>query len=359
MESNGLPTTPELPEGGQSPFAYVHSSSFNELLTELRISLFVSTYQAGKLFAVRAGEQRVSILLRTFDQPMGLAVDPRRLVVGTRGQIWFHVNAPDIAPQLAPLGRHDACFIPRRSHVTGDMRIHELAWVGDELWFVNTRFSCLATLDDRYSFVPRWRPRFITRLAAEDRCHLNGLALEAGRPRFVTALGATDSPDGWRADKSTGGVIVDVKSGEVVASGLCMPHSPRVHGGRLWVLDSGSGRLLQLDVSSGRQLEIASFPGYARGLALLGNYAFIGLSKIRETSTFGGMPISERRGQLKSGIWVCDLRSGGIAGFLEFTAGVEEIFDVQVLVGARYPAVLGFQKDTLYSTFVVPAETDS
>ena len=28
----------------------------------------------------------------------------------------------------------------------------------DELWLVNTRFSCLATLDHEHSFVPRWRP---------------------------------------------------------------------------------------------------------------------------------------------------------------------------------------------------------
>ena len=153
----------------------------------------MSTYQANKLLVARAAGGGLSTLVRTFDRPMGLAADGRRLALGTRDQVWFLRNAPDIAPRVEPAGQHDACFLPRSCHVTGDIGVHELAWAGDELWVVNTRFSCLCTLHPDYSFVPRWRPPFVTALAAEDRCHLNGLAMVDGRPRYVTALGETDT----------------------------------------------------------------------------------------------------------------------------------------------------------------------
>ncbi len=335
-------------------FRYVHSLELPGIVSAHRISLFVSTYQAGKLVIVRAREGRTSTLLRSFEQPMGLTVDQGRLAVGTRNQVWLFRNAPDIAPQIEPVGRHDACFLPRASHVTGDIRGHEIAWAGDELWIVNTRFSCLCTLDPNYSFVPRWRPPFVTALAAEDRCHLNGLAMSAGRPRYVTALGETDAPDGWRTNKASGGCVIDVATGEVVARGLCMPHSPRMHAGQLWLLDSGTGSLVAIDERTGRHDTVARVPGYARGLAFHDRFAFVGLSRIRETSTFGGLPIAERPGELRCGVWVIDWHTGATAGFMQFEAGVEEIFDVQVLEGIRFPAVVGFQKETIHGAFVIP-----
>ena len=317
-------------------------------------TLFVTTYQAGKLVVVRACQGRVSTLLRTFDQAMGLAIDQRRMAIGTRFQIWQLRNAPDIARQIEPLGRHDACYVPRSSHVTGDIRCHEVAWAEDELWIVNTRFSCLCTLDADYSFVPRWHPPFVTAVAPEDRCHLNGLEIVGGQPRYVTALGETDEADGWRDRKATGGCVVDVASSQIVARGLCMPHSPRFYQDRLWVLDSGTGRLLVVEASTGRCETVAVLPGYTRGLAFCGRYAVVGLSRIRETSTFGGVPIAEKPEQLKCGVWVIDIVSGETAAFLEFAAGVEEIFDTRIATGIRCPAVVGMQKDTVHGTFVIP-----
>src|SRR5205085_9571131 len=143
-----------------------------------------------------------------------------------------------VAQKLEPVGKHDACYLPRQIHVTGDIDIHELGYAGDgELWLVNTKFCTLCTIDPDHSFNPRWRPPFVSALAPEDRCHLNGLALAGGAPRYVTALGATDAAAGWRADKARGGVLLEVPSGRVLAGGLSMPHSPRWHGGALWVLE--------------------------------------------------------------------------------------------------------------------------
>src|SRR5262245_8946772 len=335
-------------------FHYTQTDSFAPLLTQLNASLLVTTYQANKLLVVRAAGPGISTLVRTFDQPMGVAVDPRGLTIGTRNQIWTFRNAPDIAARVEPAGQHDACFLPRSCHVTGDIRVHELGWVNEELWIVNTRFSCLCTLHPDYSFVPRWQPRFITALTAEDRCHLNSLAVIDGRPKYVTALGESDTRDGWRPDKPHGGIVMDVESNEIVTRGLSMPHSARWHDGKLWVLESGRGRLASVDVATGRGQRIIELPGFTRGLAIQGPYAFIGLSKIREKSAMTGVPLAERRDELKCGVAVVDLRIGELAAMLEFQTAVEEIFDVQLLPGVRFPEVIGFQKDAIQHTFIVP-----
>jgi uncharacterized protein (TIGR03032 family) len=338
-------------------FRYTQTESFVALLRELGASLLVSTYQANKLLVVRAAGGGLSTLVRTFERPMGIAADGRRLTLGTRNAVWVLHNAPDLAPRVEPSGQHDACFLPRSCHVTGDVGVHEVAWAGGELWVVNTRFSCLCTLHPDYSFVPRWRPPFVTALAAEDRCHLNGLALVDGRPKYVTALGETDGPGGWRANKPHGGCLIDVPGGAVVARGLSMPHSPRWHDGRLWLLESGTGRLVLVDPATGRRQRVAEVPGFARGLALSGPYAFVGLSKIRKTSAMDGVPLARRREQLRCGVAVVDLRSCQVMAMLEFQTAVEEIFDVQLLPGLRFPEVIGFQQETIQHTFVVPAGT--
>jgi uncharacterized protein (TIGR03032 family) len=235
--------------------------------------------------------------------------------------------------------------LTRASTYTGEIQGHELAWAGDDLWIVNTAFSCLCTLIPGHSFEPRWWPRFISALAPEDRCHLNGMAMAGGRPKYVTMLAETDAPQAWRPVKATGGCLVDVPSGETVARGFAMPHSPRVHQGRVWLLHSGLGRLVMVDPATGRWDDVAELPGYTRGMAMLGPYAFIGLSKIRETSTFGGIPIADRRDELKCGIGAIDLRTGRLAAHLEFVKGVDEIFDVVALPGSLAPMLSGPHPD--------------
>jgi uncharacterized protein (TIGR03032 family) len=335
-------------------FRYSQTESFVAVLSEIGASLIVTTYQANKLLVARVAGDGLSTLVRTFDRPMGLAMGADRLALGCRDQIWEMRSAPGIAPQVEPAGQHDACFVPRSSHVTGDIGVHELAFAGDELWVVNTRFSCLCTLDPAYSFVPRWRPPFITSLAAEDRCHLNGLAMVEGQPKYVSALGETDAPHGWRANKAQGGCLAEVNSGEAISRGLSMPHSPRWHDGRLWLLESGTGQLVLVDPATGGRQTVAELPGFARGLALCGRYAFVGLSRIRPTSTMDGVPLAERRDELKCGVAVVELGAGRVCAMLEFETAVEEIFDVQLLGGVRFPEVMGFQKDTIQHTFVVP-----
>ena len=331
------------------------------MLSRLGVSLLVSTYQAGKVVAVGVADGELTLSYHNFERAMGLAVRPDGIAVGALAQVWFLRAAPELAAHVAPAGRHDACFLTRSSHFTGEIQVHELAWGLDGLWLVNTAFGCLCTLDDRHSFVPRWRPPFLSALAAEDRCHLNGLAMADGQPRYVTALSETDTPQGWRPDKAHSGCLIEVASGRTVTRGFAMPHSPRVHAGRVWMLNSGGGQLVEVDPAGGAVRTVAELPGYLRGLALYDGYAFVGLSKIRETSTFGGMPIAERRPDLKCGVGVVDLGTGRLVAHLEFVTGVEEIFDVQVLPGARCPALSGphADRDGIAPIWTVPESARS
>jgi hypothetical protein len=210
---------PDLPKTeAPEPLRAVHTPNFPELLRQLGASLLVTTDQAGTLMMVRDEGDHLNTHFRAFQAPMGMALSGDRLAVGTRIQVWEFVDVPAVTAKLEPPDRHDACFLPRSSHVTGNIQIHEMAWgARGELWVVNTRLSCLCTLDGSASFAPRWRPPFVSALEPTDRCHLNGLGMVDGRPRYVTALGETDEPAGWRADKARGGIVMDVDSGEVIA----------------------------------------------------------------------------------------------------------------------------------------------
>jgi uncharacterized protein (TIGR03032 family) len=327
---------------GLTEVRFQHSDTLPGLLAELGCSLLVSTYQAGQVVAVGTHEDRLAFSFQRFDQAMGVAVRGGRMAVGARGQVWFLQDRSELAGQLPPGGRYDRAFLARGSTVTGKIQCHEVVWGrGDDLWLVNTAFSCLVGLDPDHSFVPRWRPPFITALASEDRCHLNGLAMRDGLPAFVTVMAASDEAGGWRASRNETGTVLDVASGEKVTSGLAMPHSPRWHDDQLYVLNSGFGRLERVDVATGQREVVALLPGYARGLAFHDELAFVGLSKIRETAIFGGSPIAEYHDKLKCGVGVVDLKSGNTVATLEFASAVEEIFDVQVVPGTRCLALAG------------------
>ena len=285
---------------------------------------------------------------------MGLDVVGDRLALATRHAVHLFGNARPLARHYREPDAYDALFLPRVTYHQPELNIHDVAFAGDELWLVNTRVSCLVRLSALYTFEPVWRPRFVSDLAPEDRCHLNGLALRDGQPAFVTAIGETDTAGGWRERKADGGIVIDIASGEVVRRGLSMPHSPRWHADRLWLLNSGTGELLTLDPASGRSEVICALPGYARGLTFVGAHALVGLSQIREKRVFGGLPIETRREALLCGVAVVDLAGGRIVGTLRFTEGCSEIYDVRFLPGCRRPNVLNLEKDDIRRAIFAP-----
>jgi uncharacterized protein (TIGR03032 family) len=178
-----------------------------------------------------------------------------------------------------------------------------------------------------------------------------------GKPKYVTALGETDEMAGWRPNKAQGGILMDVDSGEVLCRGLSMPHSPRWYGGRLWVCESGSGTLGTVDLDTGRYGAVAAVPGFTRGLDFVGELAFVGLSQVRESAVFSGIPITERLApeERTCGVCVVDLRRGEVVALLKFTSGVQEVFAV-ALLPRRFPDLINDDQKLLESSFVVPAE---
>ena len=352
------PTTPprsaKWSAPADSPLRSVYTQTFPEFLNQLGSSLLVSTYQTGKLICARHDAGQLNTHFRDFARPMGLAVAPGRIAIGTRAEVLDYRNFPAVAPKVEPQGRHDACFLPRNKHFTGDIRIHEIEFAQGELWMVATNFSCLATLDAEHSFVPRWKPPFISQLVSEDRCHLNGLCVIDDEPRYVTALGETDVAGGWRETKASGGVLIDIESGETVLRGLSMPHSPRWHDGRMWVLESGKGTISVADLETGSVETVAELPGFTRGLFFAGGLAFIGLSQVRETATFGGLPLMDRLDERLCGVWAVNPQTGQIAGFLRFEELVQEVFDVKLLPGIRFPEIAEEGSDASTNSFVLP-----
>jgi uncharacterized protein (TIGR03032 family) len=349
VRAGRVPTEP-----AESPLRSVFTASFEKRMAYFGSSLLISTYQTGKLIAARTRGEGLNTHFRNFAKPMGIAVGADGFCLGTRTEIWDMRDMPEVAPKVEPPGTHDACYLPRNRHITGDISIHELAFADGQLWFVATAFSCLATLDVDHSFVPRWTPPFITALATGDRCHLNGLAVVEDEVRYVTALGQTDEPGSWRPGKASGGVILDVPSSEIVVSGLSMPHSPRWHDGRLWVLESGKGELCVVDLETGRSETVVELPGFTRGLVFAGKTAFVGLSQIRESSTFGDLPLVERLEERLCGVWMVDVERGAVEGFLRFDDLVQEVFDVAILPGKRYPEIAEPESSAVATSFQLP-----
>ena len=342
------------PQTVEQVLGSVHTSNFPDLLRELGGCLLVSTYQAGKLVILRPDGDSINTHFRAFNRPMGMAADQQRLMLGSLMEIVEFRNMPDVAKRLQDPPRHDAVYMARRGHITGHIDIHEMAWDGDgAVWFVNTMFSCLCTLDIKSSFVPRWRPKFVSHYAPEDRCHLNGLAMRNGIVRYVTALGETNTREGWRANKRDGGLIIDVTTNRVVTRGLSMPHSPRWYDNRLWVLESGRGALCTVDLKTGERTDVARVPGFCRGIDFIGPIAFIGLSQLRGTTPFTDIPITDDNTERLSGVWAVHIHTGKTVAFLKFTGGVQEIFAVQAVRGVLFPEIV-HEGELLGNSYALP-----
>jgi uncharacterized protein (TIGR03032 family) len=337
------------------------SPGFTEWLARARISLALTSSRVGKLLLLGVDALgRLSVFDRVFDRCTGLcpgvdetskSADSRTLWMATPYQIWCLEDVFDTGEEHEG---YDRLYVPRLGHTTGDLDVHDIAVESrGRLLFVNTLCSCIATVSRRKNFTPLWHPPAISKIVAEDRCHLTGLALENGTAAYVTACSTTDVGDGWREHRRDGGLIIDVRTNETVAAGLSMPHSPRVHGETLYVHDSGRGQFGRVDQSSGRFEPIRFCPGYLRGLAFHESYALVGLSRPRERSFIGLMLDDElaRYGQSPHcGIHVIDLRSGEVVHWLHFDESIGEVYDLVVLANVRKPMAFGFKTGEIRRT---------
>jgi len=335
------------------------SRQFKAWMAEQQISLAFTTYQTGKLFLIGLQPNgRLSIFERTFNRCMGLWAAGQTLWMTSLFQLWRFENV------LQPGQLHDdydRLYVPQVGYTTGDIDIHDtVVDARGRVVFVNSLFSCLATTSETHSFASLWKPPFITKLAAEDRCHLNGLAMKDGRPKYVTAASQTDVTDGWRDRRHDGGCVIDVETNEIVCDGLSMPHSPRLYGEQLWLLDSGTGYLGTVDIGRGSFEPVTFCPGYARGLAIHNDFAMVGLSKCRHNRTFTGLALDDnlaaRDAEARCGLHVVDLKTGDAVHWVRMEGIVEELYDVVVLPGVRRPMALGFKTDEIRRTLLVGDE---
>lgn len=329
-------------------FELTTSRQFPQWLAEQRVSLAFTTYQAGKLFFVGLrANGKLSISERPFNRCLGLCGDGQTLWMSSLYQLWRFENVLE-RDQISD--GTDRQYVPQVGYVTGDLDIHDVTVEETgRVVFVNTLFGCLATLSDTHSFVPLWKPPFIDRLAAEDRCHLNGMALEHGKAKYVTAVSQSNVADGWRDRRQDSGCVIDVQSNKVIATGLSMPHSPRVYREKLWVLNSGTGHFGFIDRANGHFESVTFCPGYMRGLSFCGDFAIIGLSKPRENRTFSGLDLDtnleKAQANPRCGLYVIDLRTGDAVHWVRIEGVVSELYDVIALSGVRQPQALGFKSD--------------
>lgn len=359
MSASELSEAPAGAKAAEPAFAPLDMTASRQLvswLAEQRVSLAFTTYQAGFLvFLGRGPDGMLAHHRRGITRCMGMVAQEGALHVSALYQIWRFENA--LARGQLHQG-HDRLYVPKVSHVTGDLDVHDLAVDAEgRLLFVNTLYGCLATVSDRHSFVPLYRPPFLSKLAAEDRCHLNGLAMRDGRPGFLTAVSEGDVADGWRDHRRDGGVVIDIEADQVVVRGLSMPHSPRWHQGRLWLHNSGTGEFGWADLARGWFEPVTFCPGYLRGLDFVGDFAVIGLSEPRGEKAFAGLALQGRieakKAKARCAIQVIDLRSGDVVHWVRFESLVRELYDVVVLRDCVRPMAIGFQTDEIRRVITV------
>jgi uncharacterized protein (TIGR03032 family) len=308
------------------------------------VSLAFTSYQTGQLFLIGAlPDKRISIHQRNFIRAMGLISQPDRVYVASIEAVWRLEN---ILKRSERYNQHfDRLFVPRNAQITGDLDVHEMAIdKHGRVIFVNTKYSCLATFNLVHSFKPVWKPKFISKLAPEDRCHLNGMAMVGGTPKYVTAVSQSDLLNGWREQREKGGVLIEIETDRIVTDDLSMPHSPRVANGALWVLDSGRGYIARVDETTGKKENVAFCPGFLRGLTIWNGHAIATVSLPRD-GTFKNLELEEniraRGGVPWCGIQIVDLRTGDIVQWIRLDGFIKELFDVGVIPGSRCPMALG------------------
>jgi uncharacterized protein (TIGR03032 family) len=335
----------------------ISSRGFTGWMQQHRLSLAVSTYQAGGvLFLGTKPDASIALYVSAFDRAMGLWSDGSSLWVATTLGLWRFENT---LPAGMVRDGYDRCFVPRQMYVTGDVDAHDLVVDGTgRPVFVNTRFNCLATVDDEFSFRPIWRPEFVTDSVAEDRCHLNGLALEDGQPRYVTLVAPTNVADGWRNRRRDGGQVIDITNNSVFADGLSMPHSPRLHEGKLWLLNAGTGFLGYIDRQTHKFEPVTFVPGFARGLCIVGQYAVVGLSKPRGDHSFQELALQEnlksRQADPWCGVQIIDLLSGTVVEWLRLEGVVQELFEVVALRDSMRPQAMSLHTPNIHEYFCLP-----
>ena len=340
------------------PFSCTFSPQIPELLVKLGCSIAITTYQAGKLiFISPLDENRLSMLPRSFNKPMGFEADTEKMILATRDELIYFENSRDLAIHYPNKpGSYDALYVPRTTFYTGQVDLHDIAFGKAGIWAVNTSFSCICQVTGNYNFIPFWKPPFVSQLASEDRCHLNGLVMQNGHPKFVTMLGQSDRPQGWREDILTGGLLMDTERNEIVLGGLPMPHSPMFYQGNLYMLLSATGEIIKVDPEHRTYEVIRKLDGFCRGMDIFKDYMFVGMSKLRKSSsTFAKLPFAETANNC--GIRIIHLPTGALVGEITYQTSVDEIYGLKILGSTLRPNILNTDNPVFRYSIAIPGST--
>jgi uncharacterized protein (TIGR03032 family) len=340
------------------PFSCTYSPALPEMLIQMNCTLAISTYQAGKVIFISARDSESLVQLpRNFNNAMAMGISGNMLAIAARHEVIVLAHEPGLAPAYPKQPQtYDSLYVPRATYYTGAVDIHGLEWGREGLWAVNTSFSCLCILDNRYSFIPKWKPSFITGMASEDRCHLNGVAMKDGAPLYVTTMGHDDSHQSWRQTLPNGGMFIHVPSNEIILEGLPMPHSPRLFDNKLYMLFSATGEIVCVDVEKRQYDVVNKIEGFVRGMARHGDHLFVAHSRLRQnSSTFKDLPIAKKA--VSSGVTIFHLPTGARVAELKYLSTVDEIFDVQIIPGLKRPGIVSPANEVHRLSLVIPGSS--
>lgn len=312
------------------------------ILLDLNCSLLVSTLNASRLVCLNPkNENSLNITSSIFPHCAGIALENNKLAIGCKDEITLLNNYPNLANNYpsSDYSNIDSYWVPRTTYHTGKIQVHDLHFGEEKLWAINTSYSCLCTIDHNYSFSPQWKPSFIDSLQSEDRCHLNGLAMENGQPKYVTALSSKNTRQSWRVDKGMNGILMHIPSDETILENLAFPHTPRIFDGKLFLLLSGSGKLVYVDENKGSFETVIKLPGFPRGMVKHKDLLFIGLSKVRDTSYYQAVKNVD-----SASIAVIHLPSGKLISEIESIPNINGIYDLVVIPNSTNPLIINSEK---------------
>ena len=356
-------------------FSSVHTDNFPKILKALNISLAVTSYQSDRLILLRTLDgQTLDTRFKAFPRPMGIYADEERITLGTFNQVVEFRRSDALLEkikggaldntanftrkvlekeqeemeklreereqELKEVKEADSLYLHRAALTTGMINIHDIAWGDEGLWVVNSTFSCLSTLSPDHSFVARWRPPFINELVPEDRCHVNGMAMEKGRPKYATTFNRENSLDSWSEGRPDNGTLYDVETNKILAEGMIMPHSPRVYDGHVYVCESGLGVVWKIDPKTREKTQVLKFQGFPRGMTFYGNLMLVGTSQIRASDIRKPIPLSKEYEETYAGVWMIDMNTMETVAYVRFDGDVDQIYDVAVIPGGTMPELL-------------------
>lgn len=333
---------------------FTPSKDFTKWLESNNCSIAVAMPRQNKLISFGQIDQKLNVFDRTIEGCSSICTTKNKIYVGAKHQIWKFQNILP-AKQKASF---DALYWPKQSWNVGDVDIHDMyVHEGIPPIFVNALFSCIATIDEEYSFKVIWKPDFISELQPEDRCHMTGMAVDPERkiPRYITALGKTDSYEEWRLDYIDGGILVDITSNKIIAENLSLPYSPRLYNKNIYLLEAGRGMMVKIDPKTKKKEDLCFVPGFARGLDFIGNYAVIGTSKPREKKTFTDLELDKALKKQKRkpvcGLHLLNLDTNKIDHSIQIDGPFEDIYDIKIIRGKTACSYIGFKGQDIENVF--------